>query len=118
MWEPELAAALAQLTAKTACTEAEHASAGHQMLLATTLVFTGKDSTDPTTGQHCIKSKVCLTVRGEPTNAADMNENYRASPKADLDRLRLLMAPVAGDPRSAYLQFDFVGRVPERHFCN
>jgi hypothetical protein len=109
VWERAIAAELAQLKAKNAWTEVDHSSAADQILLGTTWVFTCKDSTDPTTGKHCLKFKARLTVRGDQQKAADINENHRASPTADLDMLRLLMATVAGDPRTEYLQFDFVG---------
>ena len=109
VWERAIAAELAQLRAKHAWTEVDHSEALDQILLGTTWVFTCKDSMDPTTGKLCLKFKARLTVRGDQQKAADINENHRASPTADLDMLRLLIATVAGDPRTEYLQFDFVG---------
>ncbi len=105
----QLCTELAQLKGKNAWTEIDHSSAVDQILLGTTWVFTCKDSTDPTTGKHCLTFKARLAVSGDQQKAADVNENHRASPTADLDMLRLLMATVAGDCRTEYLQFDFVG---------
>ena len=109
VWEKAIAAELAQLKAKNAWTEVDQSSAIDNILLGTTWVFTCKDSTEPQTGKPCLKFKARLTVRGDQQKAADINENHRASPTADLDMLRLLIATAAGDPRTEYLQFDFVG---------
>ena len=94
VWETAIAADLAQLKAKNAWTEVDQSSAVDNILLGTTWVFTCKDSTDPKTGKPCLKFKARLTVRGDQQKAADIDENHRASPTADLDMLRLMIATV------------------------
>jgi hypothetical protein len=102
-WEKVIASELAEMKAKNALTQADHSSALDQILIGTTWVFTCKYATDPGTGKHRLQSKAHPAARDDQQQAADINDNHRASPTADLDMLRVFTAIVAVHSRTNYL---------------
>ena len=78
--------------------EAAH---GHT-LINTTWVY----STKLKDGEIVFKAR--LTARGDQEDPANINDDHRASPTADQDSIRLILAELANMPGAKLMSFDFV----------
>ena len=74
---------------------------GHT-LINTTWVY----STKLKDGNTVFKAR--LTARGDQEDPANINNDHRASPTADQDSIRLILAELANMPGAKLMSFDFV----------
>ena len=86
---------------------------GH-IILGMTWSFKVKNTMDD--GVAGLKFKARLNVRGDQQQDKDINPDHRASPTADIESIRMLIATLAGTPDAEWLKFDMVaGPAPSTH---
>ena len=78
---------------------------GH-IILGMTWSFKVQNTMDD--GVAGLKFKARLNVRGDQQQDKDINPDHRASPTADIESIRMLIATLAGTPDAEWLKFDMV----------
>jgi len=106
-WKLAIQAEIAQLHSREVFTSVSAHEAKGQILLGMTWSFKIKNDTD-SEGNHVLKFKARLNVRGDQQRPEDVDPCQRASPTADIESIRLMIAHLAGDPTTEWLKFDMV----------
>jgi hypothetical protein len=107
-WRAAINAEIAQLRARQVFSTVDASEARGHITLGMTWSFKIKNTVDDDTGTTGLKFKARLNVRGDQQKDADINPNHRASPTADIESIRMMIATVAGTPSAEWLKFDMV----------